>query len=90
MTSTHRKFTRVEAFEVTGLGASALAEFIEREWILPVDRELLDEEDLARIRLIQELRVDLGANDEAVPLILHLLDQLYRLRNLLQSRSDRA
>lgn len=44
---------------------------------------LLDEEDLARAKLIRELQEVFGVNDEAIPIILHLLDQLYflKLRN---------
>lgn len=55
-----------------------LVRFVTEEWILPRERDALqfDEEDLARILLIQELRMDFGVNDEAVPVILHLIDQL--------------
>ena len=42
-----------------------------------------DEIDVARLRLIAELRRDLAVNDEAVPLILHLIDELHLLRNCL-------
>lgn len=41
---------------------------------------LLDEEDLARIMLIKELQENLGVNDEGVPIILYLVDQLHHLR----------
>lgn len=56
--------------------------FVTEEWVSPKELEQLgfDEEDLARIQLIQELREDFGVNDEAVPIILHLIDQL----NLIQ------
>ena len=40
--------------------------------------------DLARARLIKDLKVDFGANDEGVTIILHLLDQLYGLRCLVR------
>jgi chaperone modulatory protein CbpM len=53
------------------------------------------EADLARARLIQDLRMDFGVNDEGVSIILHLLDQLYGLRCLVRDihameTSDRA
>lgn len=56
--------------------------FIQESWITPADKDALvfDEEDLARIDLIQELRRDLGVNDDAIPIILNLLDQLHLLR----------
>ena len=39
----------------------------------------MDEEDLARIRLICELKDEFGVNDEGVSIILQLLDQLNRM-----------
>lgn len=39
--------------------------------------------DLARTRLIQDLTGDLGVNDEGIPIILGLVDQLYGLRRAL-------
>ena len=40
--------------------------------------------DLARSRLIQDLTDDLGVNDEGVPIILGLIDQLHGLRGALR------
>ena len=55
-----------------------ICDCIEREWISPIDKQkkFLDEEDIARILLIRDLKEDFGVNDEAVPIILHLIDQL--------------
>ena len=39
--------------------------------------------DLARTRLIQDLAEDLGVNDEGIPIILGLIDQLHGLRRAL-------
>lgn len=44
-----------------------------------LQQPLLDEEDIARARLIWELQKEFGVNDEAVPIILHLIDQLNRI-----------
>ena len=63
-----------------------LAAWIKQGWVLPVEekgRFLFDEADVARVRLIAELRRDLGVNDEAVPVVLRLLDQVYALRKAL-------
>jgi chaperone modulatory protein CbpM len=61
---------------------------IEENWILP-EREgetlAFDDIDLARLRLIAELRHDLAVNDEAVPLVLHLIDQLHLMQNCLDA-----
>ena len=54
---------------------------IESRWIEPVRSGELDDEDLARARLIRELMEDFGANAESIPIILHLLDQLYYLES---------
>ena len=56
--------------------------WIAQSWVLPIEEEgqlLFDEADRARIRLIVELRRDLEVNDEAVPVVLRLLDQIYGL-----------
>lgn len=72
-----------------GIATSDIVEFINDEWILPHDRErlLFDEEDIARIILISDLKVQFGVNDEAVPIILHLLDQLKSLSHLVKNNS---
>ena len=69
-------FTLLEASEVTGLDQLVIGTWVSREWILPATADVLDQEDIARLRLIHELQHDFGSNDEAIPLILHLVDQL--------------
>lgn len=51
-------------------------------WLMPQrDPDLaFSEVDLARARLIRDLKEDFGVNDEGVSLILHLLDQVHGLR----------
>ena len=46
------------------------------------------EVDVARVRLIQELRYDLAIDEEALPVVLHLLDQVYALRRRLRQMHD--
>ena len=76
------QFSVREICEGCGLPESEIKRFIEEEWIIPSDPEelLFDEEDRARLELIRELQLDFGVNDEAVPIILRLLDQLHLLR----------
>jgi chaperone modulatory protein CbpM len=76
-----KTFSLAEASELTGVDHSMVVIFIQREWICPVTAEEIDDEDIARIHLIEELRNNFGANDEAISLILHLMDQLYYLRH---------
>ncbi|WP_198370167.1 chaperone modulator CbpM [Roseomonas rosulenta] len=40
--------------------------------------------DVERVRLILELRHDLAVNEEALPVVLSLLDQIYALRRRLK------
>jgi chaperone modulatory protein CbpM len=69
------------------LNPSTLNAWIEAEWLAPVTGQmtlLFSEADLARARLIQDLKLDFGVNDEGVAIVLHLLDQLHGLRCLLR------
>jgi chaperone modulatory protein CbpM len=45
--------------------------------------QLFSEADLARTKLIRDLRENLGINDEGVGVILTLLDQMHSLRTVL-------
>jgi chaperone modulatory protein CbpM len=61
--------------------------WIERGWVVP-ERAPLDESaepafselDVARVQLICDLRHDLAVEEETMPLVLSLLDQLYAMR----------
>jgi chaperone modulatory protein CbpM len=44
--------------------------------------------DVARAQLIWELRSDMQVNEEALPIVLSLLDQLYDLRRQLRAISE--
>lgn len=76
-----------EVVTATEVGEGEIVAWVEQEWVLPVEQDgrwLFDESDVARIALIQELRGDMAVNDEAVPIVLRLLDQLYGLRQALE------
>ncbi len=68
-----------------------LTAWIEESWVRPqqtADGILFDEADEARIALICELKRDLSVNEEAIPLVLTLLDQLYSARDALRRLTD--
>ena len=68
-----------------------IVSWIERRWVLPSGPEgayLFDEADVARVRLIAELRRDLEVGEEAMPLVLRLLDQIYTLRRALNELQE--
>src|ERR1700694_4178468 len=69
------------------LDTRTLTAWVEAEWLVPVASKKtfqFSEADLARARLIQDLKVDFGVNDEGIAIVLHLLDQLYGLRCLVR------
>ena len=74
-----------------GLDRSELGRWVENRWVLAEhhgDRLLFREVDVARIELIQEIRRDFAVDDETVPLVLGLLDQVYELRRQLRRLCD--
>jgi len=69
--------------ENNGLDAAELARWIESGWVRPEGekgRWLFHAIDVARVRLIVEIRHELAIDDEAIPVVLSLLDQIYGLR----------
>jgi len=69
--------------QLSGLQRQDLERWIANQWVRP-DRQSDDyvfgEIDVARVRLILELRDELQVNEEALPVVLLLLDQLYEQR----------
>jgi chaperone modulatory protein CbpM len=73
-----------------------LSQWVEAGWLVP-HRSGSDEQfsdiDLARAHLIRDLQ-SLGANDESIPIILDLVDQLHGVRwalnEVLSSIKDRT
>ena len=65
---------------------ATLETWVEAGWIVPSEdngNRGYSEADLARARLIQDLRLNFGVNDEGVDLILDLVDQIHGLRKAL-------
>lgn len=65
---------------------NVLKEWLAAGWLIPGDDEgeaKFSDLDLARAQLINDLKGDIGVNDEGVAVILHLLDQLHGLRRTL-------
>ena len=81
-----KKYQIQEASTRAGVEQHVLLTWIQNEWILPEQQaaEELDEEDIARARLIHNLIADFGVNDEGVSIVLHLLDQLHVLQKRIQ------
>ena len=64
-----------------------LGRWVELGWVAPVGRErgepAFSDLDVARVCLICDLVHDLAVEEETVPLVLSLLDQVYALRRQL-------
>jgi chaperone modulatory protein CbpM len=72
---------------IAGVRAADLESWIEEGWVRPEAEPggyRFGEIDIARVRLIQDLRRDLAINRETVPVVLNLLDQLYAMRRRLR------
>ena len=73
-----------EFLRLAQLDRATLTVWIEEAWLAPAEQDgerVFEEIDLARARLIVDLRQDMGVNDQGVGVILHLLDQLHGLRS---------
>ena len=68
---------------MTGLDRGELMRWVENRWVLPERRDqtwIFHEVDVARVELILEIRQEFAIDEEALPLVLGLLDQVYDLR----------
>ena len=75
-----------EFLTCSGLHVQTLEFWLEQRWLIPQETSAgitFSEMDVARARLIQDLKSDFGVNDEGVDVILHLVDQLHGLRRAL-------
>jgi chaperone modulatory protein CbpM len=68
------------------IDSDAMDLWVDAGWLAPrgaIGEWTFSEIDLARARLIRDLTGDLGVNDEGIPIILGLIDQLHGLRRAL-------
>jgi chaperone modulatory protein CbpM len=69
-----------------GLEVQTLDLWLEQRWLIP-DQAFggmnFSDVDLARVRLILDLKTGFRINDEGIDVILHLMDQLHGLRRAL-------
>jgi chaperone modulatory protein CbpM len=77
-----------ELLRLVELDAAELERWIGNGWVRP-EREaggyVFDNVDVARVRLIVEIRRECAIDDEALPVVLSLLDQVYALRRGMRS-----
>ena len=75
-----------EFLERAHLDRATLEVWIREEWICPAraaEERAFTKVDLARARLIRDLKHNMGVNDAGLDVILHLIDQMHGLRKAL-------
>jgi chaperone modulatory protein CbpM len=80
LTAVTALFVDLQAQELTG--------WIERGWVQPEPADsgwVFQEIDVARVRLIHDLRRDMDVGEDTIPVVLSLLDQVYELRAQLKA-----
>jgi chaperone modulatory protein CbpM len=78
--------SKQEFLTSSGLQVQTLEFWLEQQWLIPEETPggvRFSDGDVARARLIQDLKGDFGVNDEGIDVILHLVDQLHGLRRVL-------
>ncbi|HVC55389.1 MAG TPA: chaperone modulator CbpM [Stellaceae bacterium] len=76
---------------VAGLDRAELERWVENRWVLPTRARGVwhfHEVDLARVELILDIRREFAVDDEAMSLLLVLLDQVYGLRRQMRRLCD--
>lgn len=77
------------------LNAAELSRWVENRWVVPEtareeggERWVFHEVDVARVELILDIRREFAVDDEALSLVLGLLDQVYSLRRQMRRLCD--
>jgi chaperone modulatory protein CbpM len=74
-----------------GLERRELTRWVENRWVLPerhAETWVFHEVDVARVELIFDIRRDFAIDDEAMELVLGLLDQVYSMRRQMRRLCD--
>ncbi len=77
-----KKYKIEDICRLLEVNENTIFDFIQNQWlnISSPETNEFDQEDITRARLILELIETFEVNEEAVPIILHLVDQLHQLR----------
>jgi chaperone modulatory protein CbpM len=78
----------LEEFQLhLGVDAGTVHVWIEEGWLLPGRDQAgfaFSELDIARARLIRDLKDGIGVNDEGIGVVLNLIDQVHGLRRVVR------
>jgi chaperone modulatory protein CbpM len=71
------------------LQAPQIADWVARGWVHAAGAGpaewMFSDLDIARLHLLRDLQVDLAVDEDTLPLVLSLLDQVYELRRALRA-----
>ena len=76
---------------VRGVDVETLQVWVAQEWVRPrrqAGEPIFEEIDVARVRLIVELRDGMDVGEPAIPVVLSLLDQLHATRATMRRLVD--
>jgi chaperone modulatory protein CbpM len=76
-----------------GIEENTFRLWVDEGWLMPHAGDaghVLSDLDIARARLIRDLRDNIGVNDEGTGIILNLIDQVHGLRSILQALLDQS
>ncbi len=79
--------SKLDFLSRTQLDQETLEVWICEQWLIPDEtagEPAFSEIDLARAKLIRDLKQDMGVNDEGIGIILDLLDQVHSLRQAMK------
>jgi chaperone modulatory protein CbpM len=77
--------------QLDGPSRRDIEQWISNDWVRPdgrPDHYAFRQIDVARVSLIHQLRGDMQVNEEALPIVLSLLDQLYDQRRRMRDLSE--
>jgi chaperone modulatory protein CbpM len=77
--------------QVSGVGRQDVERWITHGWVRPdgaPGQYVFHEIDVARVRLIRQLNQEMQVNEDALPVVLSLLDQVYALRRRMREIGD--
>ena len=75
----------------TTLDRREVVAWVENRWVLPERHDktwIFHDVDVARVELILDIRREFAVDDEAMSLVLQLLDQVYSLRRQMRRLCD--
>jgi len=76
---------------ISGVRRVELRQWVARGWVLPERRQgelWFREIDIARLRLVRQIRRDMAIAEDGVPTVLSLMDQVYGLRKELRRLAE--